>query len=290
MNCAQFRDQVEAWMLGALEPDEAQACEQHLSSTTQHEGCTEALARARETVAALATTLTPQKPDDRVWASIERSLGHEETATPSTQPAAPRRWRERVAWAIAAAALLVAGLLGWRLQRATAAITADAGASTRLKAAYQAALSASRSRETKLQSEKDSCGKELAGLKGDAQLQHDALALLNDPHTQLVALQPPGQGSYRASALVNLTAGRAIVLSNALPLKPGWDFELWVIRGKEPPKPAGFLRPRGDGTVAGEIDRKLLAEGTPDAFAVSVEPAGGRPTPTTVILVGAMKS
>lgn len=286
MTCAEFRELVDAWVLGALEPEEAQACTSHLSSTTEHDGCREALARARETTAALTGTLSAPKPDPQLWRSIEQSLGHG-----ATVPTPPRRnRRESVAWAVAAAALLVAGLLGWRLQRATATIAADAGATTRLKAAYTAALSASRTREQKLQADRETCVKEVAGLKGDEQLRHEALALLEDPRTQIVPFQPQGGAAYHASALVNVASGRAIVLSSALDLKAGSAYELWVIRGKEPPKPAGFLKSRGDGTAAGEIDSKLLAEGAPDALAVSIEPLGGRPTPTTVILVGTMKS
>jgi anti-sigma-K factor RskA len=40
------------------------------------------------------------------------------------------------------------------------------------------------------------------------------------------------------------------------------------------------------GTAAGEVDRVLLREGPPDALAVSLEPAGGSPSPTQVVLVG----
>jgi anti-sigma-K factor RskA len=291
MTCNEFKEQVDAWVLGALEEGEAQECEEHLTASTGHEGCPETLTRARATAAALTGTLPAHKPDPQVWMSIEQALDPE-PIMPARSPVRP--WRERLAWAIAAASLLFAGGLGWKLHGVTATVAADASAAIRLKAAYQAALSASRSREMKLQSDKDACGKELAGLKGDAELQHDALALLEDPRTQVVTFQPgivgeSGAGS-RATALVNLVTGRALVLSSTLQPKPGSDFELWVLRGKEPPRPAGFLRPRGDGTVAGEIDRRLLADGTPDALAVSVEPAGGRPTPTAVILIGALKS
>ena len=43
MTCEEFRQQVDAWALGALEPDEVAALEAHLRASGEHHGCVEAL-------------------------------------------------------------------------------------------------------------------------------------------------------------------------------------------------------------------------------------------------------
>ncbi len=279
MTCAEFKEQVDAWVLGALEPAEAAACEAHLAESAPHDGCQEALARARETLAALGRTHPPETPDPRVWRSIESAIGD---ARPAAAPARARsRWRDPFVWAAAAALLVAAGLGAWgRHQRDLL---------FRTKAAFSAALSASKQREMNADTARTACLRELAGAKNTAQLEREALALLEDPATRVVPFAPQTAGGYKASAIVNAASKRVVVLSSGLPARPNSDFELWVVPGTGAPRPAGFLKARPDGTAIGEIDRRLLAEGA-DTFAVSVEPTGGRPTPTTVILVAKVPS
>src|SRR6185369_13373205 len=101
MNCAEFKEQVSALALGALEPDEETACSEHLEAEPFHQGCHEAYARALVTAGKLATSLTPMKPGPEVWAGIEARLGAETGAG-----RAPRRWGATVGWAVAAAAAI----------------------------------------------------------------------------------------------------------------------------------------------------------------------------------------
>jgi anti-sigma-K factor RskA len=63
------------------------------------------------------------------------------------------------------------------------------------------------------------------------------------------------------------------------------------VRGKDPPKAAGFLRQNEGGMLMGEIDPAALAPGPPDAFAVSLEPEGGSPSPTAeqILVLGKIK-
>jgi anti-sigma-K factor RskA len=66
-------------------------------------------------------------------------------------------------------------------------------------------------------------------------------------------------------------------------------YQLWVIRGTTAPVPAGFLSAAGQ-TTAGEVARDVLAGPPPDALAVSLEPPGGSPSPTQVVLVGKLST
>src|SRR3954471_2146659 len=99
MNCAEFKENVSALALGALEPAEEAACFEHLESEPFHQGCHEAYSRALVTAGKLATSLTPVKPGAQVWAGIEAALDAE---TGAARPS--RRWVGAVGWAVAAAA------------------------------------------------------------------------------------------------------------------------------------------------------------------------------------------
>jgi anti-sigma-K factor RskA len=94
---------------------------------------------------------------------------------------------------------------------------------------------------------------------------------------------------FRATALYNATQKRALAISTSMQPVAGKDYELWVIAGNAPPKPAGFLRFDASGVAVGEFDAALLRETSPDALAISLEPAGGGPTPTDVILLAKLR-
>jgi len=268
MNCSEFKEQVGAWALDALSRDEAAAMRAHLEQAEPHDGCEEALARARSAAAALASSLLPVAPADDVWNRIEARL------TP--RAATPRRalhFREAAAWAIAAS--FAASVLVLHHDRRAERDRADQA--TALLAETKKGLDA-----------RDECLKELEMMKQGSSLKRDAVALLEKPTTKVVPLAPLEGKPYHASAIVNLAERRVIVLASSMPQVAGKDFELWVIRGTAAPSAAGFMHAAGGGIEVGEIDPALLGDSEPDAFAVSLEPLGGRPTPTEVLMVGAL--
>jgi anti-sigma-K factor RskA len=263
LTCAELRELAAAYALGALEPEDRAEVERHLASPGPHEGCIEAVDRARATAAELASVLPEVKPDRAVWNAIAARIG-----------AGRPRSRARVGpvgWAAVAAAAVALAFL--QLERMESRRHRDDASQARALTDSAAA-------------ERDRLRAELSALEGAAALQRDALALLDRPGTRLVPLAPqPGQ-SGRAVAVLNLADGRAVIASSSLPPQPGKVYQLWVIRGAAPPRPAGFMQASAGGTVAGEVDRALLREGPPDALAISLEPAGGSPSPTQVVLVG----
>ena len=107
------------------------------------------------------------------------------------------------------------------------------------------------------------------------------------PDTLLIQLAAQGDVPYRASALMNGVAGEAMLLSSALEPQPGKDYQLWLIRGDRKIS-AGLLVAEADAAATlARIDPMLLADGTPDAIAVTIEPAGGMPQPTgPIVLLG----
>jgi anti-sigma-K factor RskA len=138
------------------------------------------------------------------------------------------------------------------------------------------------------------CQRELARLLNQQREQREAMALLQEPTTQLVALAAKVAGPHRASAVMNLQRKRAYLLSSALPAEPDKDYELWIIRGGEKIAAGLLSSDPGQSGAAGaprllEIDATLLAGAVPDALAVTLEPRGGGPTPRgPVVLFAAM--
>jgi len=214
------------------------------------------------TAAELARALRPLAPDPGVWQAVEARTG-------LLRP----RFSARVGpvgWAALATAAALA-LVSLQVERVE---------TRRQREAAGRAAEVARAAEA----ERDRLRAALLAAEGEAALRGAALALLERPDSRLVRLAPqPGQAAG-ATAIVNLAAARAVVVS-ALPPRPGHSYQLWVIRGAAPPRPAGFLKV-GAGGAVGEIDPALLSGGAPDALAVSLEPEGGSPSPTQVLAVG----
>jgi hypothetical protein len=112
---------------------------------------------------------------------------------------------------------------------------------------------------------------------GDTAKLERALSILNDPATRDVSF---GQTEKPSRGRVFVSPGKGIVFIGAnLPrLGSGKTFELWVIPAKGNPAPAGVFGSQSDATAVyvrpGPVDNAA-------AIAVTVEPEGGSPQPTT---------
>ena len=280
MNCAAFKDNVAAYVLDILEPEERRAFEEHLAETIAHEGCREALAEAYETTALLGAALPPIEPGAHVWEGIEREIGataqpagrRRASATrPSAAPARRSRRSEIVAWTLAAAAGVAAFVLGMEYRMSERNLAARE---------RELVLAAATDRDKQI------CLRALATAQVSLREKDAALSLLEAPGTQLIQLAAQGQEPYHASALLNPGAKSAMLLTTALKPVQGKDYQLWLIRGDEKIS-AGILRTDPSGATLARISDQALAGGRPDAFAVTIEPPGGMPQPTgPIILLG----
>jgi anti-sigma-K factor RskA len=263
MTCAELLELAGAYALGALEPDERAAVEAHLAAPGPHQGCQEAVDRARATAAELSRALPEVKPDPAVWRAIEARTGA--GSRPRAARMGPAGWAALAAAAIALVFLGVTLREGRRQRDEAIRAQADARAAAE---------------------ERDRLRAELDALARDSAPSREALALLAQPGARLVRLAPqPGQAGD-AVAVYDPGAGRAVILSSSLPPQAGKTYQLWVIRGAAPPRAAGFLAPPAGGVSAGEVDPAAVGGAPPDALAVSLEPEGGSPAPTQVLLVG----
>lgn len=291
MTCTEFQELSGLMAAGALNGAELAQAEAHLTEP-RHEGCFEALQRASAGVEALARSLVPARPDERIWKNISARL--EGAATPRVAGAAPI-WRERLAWSAAAAAvLLLAATLSvrardnraWAAKHAAAVAEVAHGDEQRTHLDEQrnaAVLGATRAEE-----QRSACARELSQIRDESEAQKSALLLLQSPGTQIVSLAPPKGHGLSARALLNVGAKRGLLLSTALLPPAGRDYELWFIRGDKKIA-AGLLHASASGTVLASIDPQIVAGGRPDAVAITLEPKGGAPQPTgPIVLVGAL--
>ena len=291
MKCSEFQELAAAYALDALSEAERLACAAHLEHEGPHDGCETLLARYERTVSALSDGLPSAPVDSGVWRAIEARLGTRNAPSAeadSPRPSARVRPREVIAWALAAAALLGGA---WTLQQA-AEQRAESERQRAVLSARAEALVRERgeltSRVDVSEAARAECAEALARLGERTALVPLALSLLEHPGTKVQPMVQTGARPLRATALYNRERAQALVVSSSLEPIAGKDYELWVITGKAAPRPAGFVRFDESGVAVGEFDAALL-RGRPDALAVSLEPAGGRPTPTEVVLLATLR-
>jgi anti-sigma-K factor RskA len=262
MTCAEFKELFGAFALGAVDETERAACEAHLAQP-EHEGCPEALAAARATVNAIPLALPPVRPRPEIWERIAK-----EVEPPAALP--PRR---RAPWSIAAP---IVGAL---------AVAAALVLFFRERHEHETVLAVARDEVQTSTNLRRACQEELDGLRREAAVHREAVALLAAPGAKLVAMN--GQTSDRAVVIFDAQQGKAAIVAHGFAAQPGKDYELWVIKG-DVKKAAGLLHADATGAVAAIIDPAVLKEGV-DAFAVTLEPAGGGESPRgPILMVGAV--
>jgi len=106
----------------------------------------------------------------------------------------------------------------------------------------------------------------------------EALAILNDPATKQVTF---GETATPSRGRVFVSGGKGVLFIGAsLPtIAPDKRFELWVIPAKGNPVPAGTFNREPDATAVYVWPGPV--QGDAAALAVTVEPEGGSPQPTT---------
>jgi anti-sigma-K factor RskA len=299
MKCSEFQDLAAAYALDALSEEERLACERHLVDEGPHEGCDALLLRYDRVTNALSAGVPRAQVTPALWRAIETridvatrdnvvaldsSLTHSRARVDGKRGRASstKRWREGLAWAAAAAALL--GAL-WSHQTSQELVHNTARERTRA----ELALASTNAELAGTRIARAECSAALLLLTERIDLRRDAVSLLEDPATQIAPMAPAGAQTYRATAMYNPKTRRALVLSSSVKQLEGKDYELWVIAAGEAPKPAGFMRFDESGVSIGEFDAALLQGKTPAALAISLEPTGGRPTPTEVVLIAKLQ-
>ena len=260
-NGDQFRELIEAYALGALDPQERASLEAHLASGCGD--CEKALREARWLVSRLAYLSPDAKPSDMLRVRLFQTVRAEaRTAKPSKSSSAIPFWM----WGAVAALLLFAVYQTWELSQVQTTIGKI-------------------NQETQTEIAKR---QELQKLYEAAQ--REAI-ILTDPHSVKIQMAADNKSIPKFEAMWHANLG-IVVMGQNIPMPQGnRTLQLWLIPKAlgAKPMPSMMVRPDSGGKFM------LLVENPPDtmdstrALAITEEPEGGSQAPTTKpIWVGAI--
>jgi len=261
---ARFDELLPAYALGALDGDELRELEAHIAT-----GCAECqrqIALWQGDLEELATAVEPIAPSAATRERVLRAAEAGATVVPFERPrrtGAPR-------WLALAATLLLAVALWGIYQQAR--LSGEAG---------------------RLRAERDGLARQVAGLErrldqtqADNRRLAKTLSLITAPGAHAIQLAGlgPAQGAV-GHAFINPKTGEAVIYAFDLPAPAaGTTYELWWIAAGRPPVPAGTFGVDEHGAARVEVDRVADAA-EPKTWAVTIEPAGGRPQPSGPIIL-----
>jgi anti-sigma-K factor RskA len=230
----EMKDLYELYLLGVLEPGEAEELERHFRESC-HE-CAAGLREAMEVTAGLAAMADSADPSPRLRDRVLASVGH-------GAPPIPRRWLTDTAMAASVVLLCCSALLLWALHRERNRLASVAFERDRLQSVVQ---------------------------------------FLSEQRT-IVTRTASAQAGSNVRVFVAPQQGFVFVGSRLPRIQAGHAFELWLVPSTGAPQPAGLFRAQGANAVYISHANVDLAHTV--AIAVSVEPEGGSPAPTTSPLV-----
>lgn len=106
-----------------------------------------------------------------------------------------------------------------------------------------------------------------------------SLALLRRPDTRLLTTGGAGQAPV-AKVFLNSSHGVLLMASNLPQLPAGQTYEMWVVPKVGVPRPAGLFKPDSKGSAI-HLHSSAVDVEDAAAIALSQEPDGGSPRPTT---------
>jgi anti-sigma-K factor RskA len=252
-------EDLDLYALGALDGEDKRTLDAHLGDCPH---CRQQLAAARQSTALIGLAAPPVAPRPQVKAALMDKL-RAEKRTPATQSAssqaAPSRTRKK-RWGLRFS-------FGFGLAAAVLAFATFELAKQDLDR-----------------------GKQLKQLQ--AQVSQDAAALqamgqvTGAPDSaQITLLQQPNGPPGQAHMLYNARMGLGVYSGQIAPAPSGKSYQLWLVPSSGAPISAGLVDAnQQNGAVIVRLTPGLAAK----AFAVTLEPLGGRPQPTgPMVLVGA---
>ena len=246
-----FRELIEAYALGALDPEERATLEAHLESGCAE--CSRALEEARWVTSQLAYLAPEAEPSGMLRGRLLEKIRFAAAREPAARPRTIPLWM----WGAVAAALLFALYNALESERLVRVIQENhrslAQKSEELKALRQ----------------------ELAALARQEQI-------LADPASLLIAMRAARKDLPALEARWHRTLG-IVVTGQKLPLPPaGRTLQLWLVpKGGAKPLPSLTLRPDAEGRFALLVEEPPGSPAGTVALAITEEPDGGSPQPTS---------
>ncbi len=247
-NRPEWVDRVPAYVLGALDPDEAAAFETVLAGSAELQ---REVAEYREVCARIAegeSRTPPAQLRQRVMASVGTGRA---TPEPPFRGAGRRVDRQPLLWLALAASVVLAAVLG-------------RDASTVRRALSVQAAELARAQEARQRSE-------------------ERLAAMVGPGVEVVVLSATGEQPPAIRVFWNRTASTLVLHASGLPPVPeGHTYQLWVIRDGTPVPSATFTPGEGGQALVEQV--AITGAGRVEAYAITQEPAGGSQQPTLPVL------
>lgn len=248
------QDLAAAYALGALSAEESQRFEAFLATSpeTQRE-----VAEFRDVAALLALGGAETAPSDDLRNRVLARVESQKSRTFAPKPSAPRARTSPVVWVALAASLLAAVGLG----------TGWAGA---------------RGQVSRLQTA-------LAGTRQRLQEREATLNSIFEPKVELYQLTATGDPDPGIQLFWDRQRNQVLAHGFRLKQVPqGRAYQLWFIQDGKP-VPSVTFKPESDGHARVE-KVPVPSGGEISAAAITVEPEGGSPQPTSpILLVGALK-
>jgi anti-sigma-K factor RskA len=274
-NCDQFRELYEAFALGALDAADRIELEKHLATGCAE--CTQGVAEARWVVSQLAYLSPDSTPSDMLKGRLMQTVRAEAKGSASSGAATAAATDVKTAipwwmWAGVAALLLVTIGSVWNAQRLRSELTARDRNLAEMQQGY-----------TDEQ-------KQVRAMESQIVAMQQETAIVSNPATHKFMMDPQKIAAPQLVAMWDKQNG-VMISGSKIPMPAeNHVLQLWMIP-KDPagkPVPSVMIRPDAKGRLV------MLISNPPDpspykALAITEEPAGGSPQPTSAPRwVGAM--
>ena len=251
MSCAELKELYELYVLGALEAPERQELDEHLARHCPN--CTPGVHQARQWTSTLGYAAAPSEPPARLRERVLASVGA------GSHRVSGWSWLTH-AWATMALALLLVVL--WS--------TYD--------------RNSLRSGTERLQARLSQAQTEHAALLTRNRMLSDALAFLNLPETRQLTFGGAEPVPPRGRVWVHAQRGVLLLASRLRPAGQGLTYEMWIVPKTGAPIPAGLFNSNAQGEAT-HVWLQPVDVAQASAVAVTLEPEGGVPAPTSTPLI-----
>jgi anti-sigma-K factor RskA len=259
MNCEQLAPLYEEYALGVLEGEERAELEAHLARSCPT--CSPGVTGARLAVAQLAHAAPDSQPPEALRAKIMAAVMAD--ATPSVapiakpKPAAPRPMFPAWAWAAAAALALITGY-------------------TIRQMGVQTAQLEELRREMKLAMAQNKA------LQNQVEMNQMVSSVMLSPDSMPLKLMPKDKNMPMVHAYLHPHMGVAITADQIPAMPSARTLQLWFVPKTGKPMSVAIFRPDRTGQIA-LVAPVNMPMNEIAALAVTEEPAGGSPQPTSAI-------
>jgi anti-sigma-K factor RskA len=253
-NCGQFRDLIEAYALGALDPEERAALDAHLS--TGCADCAKAVEEARWLVSQLAYAAPEAAPSDMLKGRLMQTVRGEAQSDAKPHVIRGKSTIPLWLWAGIAALLLFSIYSTWNMRR------------------LQDEIRQANEQADALRQERQKAEQQLALAKREAMI-------LMDPTSVKIALKGSNAQAPQLEAKWHAEWGVVIMGENIPMPSPHHVLQLWFIPKKPGamPMPSMMIRPDANGKFVLLVSNPPESMDATKALAISEEPEGGSPWP-----------